>query len=156
MPDKSHRYYFLVRTPDEIYDMANVMASFSSNPEDVVTGIYELLINAIEHGNLGIGFMLKSNLLREGKWHEEISHRLNLPENREKMVQVEVVENERHCHLTIVDMGKGFNWKTRLQEDADETRPHGRGLIIAMNAGFESLTFNDPGNSVTCRLKAAH
>ncbi len=43
-------------------------------------GLSELLVNAIEHGNLEIGYDEKSRLLQSEGWQGEIDRRLALPE----------------------------------------------------------------------------
>jgi len=37
------------------------------------------LINAVEHGNLQIGYELKTQLVAEGRWREEIERRQDDP-----------------------------------------------------------------------------
>jgi CheY-like chemotaxis protein len=51
---------FCCRTLSEARDLALLLADASMNPERTVTGYSELLINAIEHGNLGISYAEKS------------------------------------------------------------------------------------------------
>lgn len=154
MPAPQHRFHLNLRSPEEVRDSAAIVSSFASDPQDVFTGIYELLINAIEHGNLGISFIQKNELMRRGEWQKEINRRLRLRNNSEKSVRVEILSRSGECRFTITDSGNGFNWRQRLSEDCAESRPHGRGLVIAMQSGFESMEFNEAGNAVTCRLRS--
>jgi two-component system cell cycle response regulator len=154
MGQKKHHYHFHLQKPEDIYNLAMMAASSFSEPEEVFTGIYELLINAVEHGNLGIGSEKKGQLLREGSWQDEMHRRLSAPDNANKMVNIEVVEEQNHCKITITDQGSGFNWKASIDYDINHNRPHGRGLWIVLNSGFDSVTFNEDGNSVTCELKS--
>src|SRR5262249_47456410 len=96
---------------DNIYILSQMLAHYFPKPEQFVTGIYELLLNAVEHGNLGIGFAAKTELIRQGKWNEEVARRLDLPENADKEIEITLSYNETECRLTISDQGKGFQWK---------------------------------------------
>jgi hypothetical protein len=53
-------------------------------------GLSELIINGIEHGNLGISYAEKSRLKQEDGWTEEIARRLALEENADKRVVVDL------------------------------------------------------------------
>ena len=47
---------FTFRTPDEAKSLAMLLAHAYPDPHRVVTGILELTLNAVEHGNLNIGY----------------------------------------------------------------------------------------------------
>ena len=51
------------------------------DPEAVIIGLTELLVNAVEHGNLGITYEDKTALNAAGTWDTEVRRRLALPEN---------------------------------------------------------------------------
>jgi DNA-binding response OmpR family regulator len=70
---------FAYRTLDEARDLALLLADASMESARTVVGYSELLINAVEHGNLGIGYADKSRLLAEGRWIEEVEARLRDP-----------------------------------------------------------------------------
>jgi hypothetical protein len=53
-------------------------------PRSAVYGLNELLINAVEHGNLGITYDEKIKLVVEGRLESEIERRLALPQNQAK------------------------------------------------------------------------
>jgi anti-sigma regulatory factor (Ser/Thr protein kinase) len=135
---------------DSIYSLSQMLAQYFPAPEQFVTGIHELLLNAVEHGNLGIGFDRKTELVRQGKWKEEIAHRLALPENAGKEVEIKLHHDEQECRLAIADQGEGFAWKNYIGLPADSSRPNGRGLWIAYNSKFDRILFNKAGNEVTC------
>lgn len=116
-------------------------------------GIYELLLNAVEHGHLGINSEEKTKLLRRGDFGNELTCRMALPEYREKYVEVTFTENHFFLTLCISDHGNGFDWKARLNATANHLTPYGRGLLIAQNCGFDRIVFNAQGNSVTCLSK---
>ena len=83
--DEAH---FTYRTIEEARGLAGVLANACPDAESTVIGLTELLVNAVEHGNLGITYDEKGVLLADGGWAAEITRRLALPENRGKRVDV--------------------------------------------------------------------
>ena len=69
---------FSIRTVDEASQLASFIARACPNAEMVVMGISELLINAVEHGNLGLSYAEKSSLMRDDCWRPEIDRRAAL------------------------------------------------------------------------------
>jgi hypothetical protein len=144
MPQATCTTYTLRRF-EEIYALSKHLAGFFPEPHQVQSAIYELLFNAQEHGNLGLGFEYKSQLLRENRWAEEIARRQDDPANREKTVGVEVKDGS----ITIADHGNGFDWKKYIRAPLLPQRLNGRGLLIAQTCQKIPLRFNDAGNRVT-------
>ena len=72
------RFHF--RTLEEATNLAYKIATSFPEPQKVAFGLNELMRNAVEHGNLGIGYDEKANLLRSGIWQEEVERRLKSPE----------------------------------------------------------------------------
>jgi hypothetical protein len=145
-----HRYYLQLKDPADVYNMAQITASFFINPDDVFTGIYELMLNSIEHGNLSIGFKDKGELIRKGALFEEMNRRLAMPQYALKSVHIEIIDSADAVTVTITDEGEGFDWKTHIAHNQSDLKPHGRGLWIAQQSGFDAVRFNEKGNSVTC------
>ncbi len=75
---------FRFRTLEDARSLAFLIANCFPEPQVAVYGLNEMLINAVEHGNLGITFAEKTKLVLEGRIFEEIERRLALPENQEK------------------------------------------------------------------------
>lgn len=96
-----------------------MLANNCPEPGKVISGISELLINAIEHGNLHIDYDEKSDLKKQGKWREEIEHRLQLIEFRDKTASVKFNKNGKTISITITDQGKGFDWQQYLEFNPD-------------------------------------
>jgi len=142
-----------LRTLEEVSDVAHVLAQAFPDPARFRIGIHELLINAIEHGNLDLGHETKTALLQRGEWEREIHRRLALPEFSLREVEIRLSENDRLCCLTIEDEGKGFPWQKHFEHIANGQKPNGRGLLIASNCGFDRFVFNLPGNRVTCAAR---
>src|SRR5262249_39246858 len=59
---------FTIRTLDQARDLAGVLANACPDPEAAVVGLTELLVNAVEHGNLGITYEEKSSLRNCHEW----------------------------------------------------------------------------------------
>lgn len=117
-------------------------------------GFSEILINALEHGNLGIDYVGKTQLLNQGKdaWRDEIKRRAALPENVKKYVAVEYTHTADMVTVTIKDEGKGFKWEPFMTIDPLRcTDNHGRGIALA-NSIFDKLEFADNGCTVTCTV----
>lgn len=148
MPSASVRYYF--RDSAEIFELARYLAEQFPHSQDVMIGIYELLLNAVEHGNLRMDRRQKADLLRKGLFGKELERCMQLPENKNKYIEVEWGQDDCFTHLSIRDQGEGFDWRQCMHGSADSRSIHGRGLLIAQACGFHNVHFNTEGNSVTC------
>ncbi|MGE3713269.1 MAG: ATP-binding protein [Alphaproteobacteria bacterium] len=151
----------LLAPPKHLYRISNLatveplarqLASYFPDPEQIVTAIYELLFNAIEHGNLGIGFAQKTRLVQNGTWEQEIYRRMKDPFYGGRKAMVTLERTPDYCMVQITDQGYGFNWKYYLNYDKPDTLPNGRGLYIVRQSGFDEVRFNERGNQVTCML----
>lgn len=145
-----------LRTLEEAENLASFLANGFPDPERVVNGLGQLLINAVEHGNLGITYEEKTDLVGLRGWREEIEKRLALPEYQDKRVRVEFRRAGDEVSATISDQGFGFDWRQYL--DLDPARAmdnHGRGIAQANMHAFDRLEFNDAGNRVTAVITLA-
>ncbi|MES2906999.1 MAG: response regulator [Pseudomonadota bacterium] len=141
---------FHLQTPEEAQGLAFGLGNRFPNPELAVSGLYELLLNAIEHGNLGIGFEEKRKLLAARQWEEEVEKRLKNPENARKKVIVLFSDQNGKMETTVIDQGSGFDWRPFLEiEPARATQANGRGIAKANLLGFDELAYKGNGNQVT-------
>lgn len=139
---------FTLRTIAEAQDLALRLGVAFAKPERAVGGLYELLLNAIEHGNLGLGFDAKNAALAEGTWEAEITRRLALPENAGKRVTVDAARTGGKIDITIRDEGDGFDHGSFLELDSSRlTQGNGRGIAKAIRA-FEKLEYLGNGSTV--------
>ena len=111
----------------------------------------EIIINAIEHGNLNISFEEKSAAIMDERYFSLIRERQTSPETRDKKVAIEYSINSEQIVYTITDEGEGFRYDEYLST-ANETVnnefiPHGRGLLMTRNI-FDEVKFNEKGNTV--------
>lgn len=108
-----------------------------------------MFINAIEHGNLGIGCEEKALLLAQKKMGAHCHKRLLSAEHKNKKINVFFEKTPEKIMIKIKDSGKGFNWKRYLCPQHN-TKLNGRGILIASQYGFDDLYYNHKGNEVTC------
>ena len=144
----SHAEY-RVRTIDEAGALAHALAGLCDAPEIARIGLTELLVNAIEHGNLAIGFDAKGALMQSGRWREEIERRLRLPAYRSRVARVRVETLTDRVRFVIRDEGNGFDWR-RFQDMPQDgaTLRNGRGIALARKLSFLSVDFRDEGREV--------
>lgn len=140
---------FSFRSVEEAAAVATTAALVCGRVEAVAMGLAELLVNGVEHGNLGIDFALKAQLKEQGGWEAEVSRRLDLPEYAHKRVRLDVAREATSWHFTVRDEGVGFDWK-RFAELAPERAfmPNGRGIVIARQLAFSRLEYAGCGNEV--------
>jgi CheY-like chemotaxis protein len=138
-----------VRTMDDINNVTTIMAQAFPKPQRVITGLHELLLNAVEHGNLEITYREKTLLNRSGTWGQEFERRLSLPEYIEKVVQVRLTRSEKEICVYIHDQGKGFDWKPYMDFAPERAFDnHGRGIALSNHLSFDRLEYLGTGSEV--------
>ncbi len=144
---------FRCRTLTEARELAYGLADSYPEPQRVVIGLQELLINAVEHGNLGISYDEKTRLVIDDRWAEEVEQRLVHPDYRQRTVTVIMARDARNLSLTIQDQGAGFGWEKYLDFDAERALdPHGRGIAMARTISFDALEYQGNGNTVIVKI----
>ena len=147
---------FRFRTIAEATALATLLSRACPDPERTVVGFSELLINAVEHGNLGITYQEKSALLAAQGWAEEVARRLASAEHRDKQVEVRFERAADRIVVTITDRGAGFDWQRFLTISPDRIfHVHGRGIAMANLMSFDRLEYVAPGNRVVATLELA-
>lgn len=142
---------FHIQSPMQAQTLATSLANAYPDPFRVVSGLIELLLNGIEHGNLGISYIEKTTLIESGQWEKEIAHRLNQPEHAKKYVSLWFQRTSDFIEVTISDEGKGFNWQQQIDRGMDMAcTTHGRGIAMAKMLSFDTLEYQGIGNVVRC------
>jgi CheY-like chemotaxis protein/anti-sigma regulatory factor (Ser/Thr protein kinase) len=140
------------RTLDDVRSISFFLASLYPDPGAIRLGITELMLNAVEHGNLGIRYAEKSELVEKGTWHTAVEQRLQLPEYRRKRASATFEREPGAIVLTIEDQGAGFEWQSYMELDpARALDAHGRGIAMSRLVSFDRVTYVAPGNKVLCR-----
>lgn len=151
MMDMAH---FRFRTMEEAKNLAYFISNCYPQPEKVVYGLSELMINAVEHGNLGITYVEKKNLVMQGNWTEEITARLAHADNQFKYAHLTFSISPDEVVVSIKDQGAGFDWQKYLEIAPDRaTDPNGRGIYISKLMSFPDIEYIGNGNEVVCRTK---
>ena len=145
---------FRFRTLGEARQLTLLLSQACPNPQRVAVGLSELLINAVEHGNLGIGYAEKSRLLQNGAWQTEIERRLQEPTLADRWVRVAFRTDDELVTIAVKDEGSGFDWRPYLDFSTERAfDPHGRGISLARKLSFDALEYFGNGSTVLARVK---
>ncbi|KAA3653426.1 MAG: response regulator [Proteobacteria bacterium] len=140
---------FRFRSVDEASALAHGLSVLCATPDLAAIGLSELLRNAVEHGNLAIGYDAKTALVQSGRWRDEVDRRMRLPAYRDRRVWVDVRRAPELVSITIRDEGEGFDWRPFLSLSAERaTQVNGRGISLACRLGFLSVSYRNGGREV--------
>jgi DNA-binding response OmpR family regulator len=140
---------FQFRTVEEGDRILLVLAKCWDDFPKEFFGVKELLINAVEHGNLQIMYDRKSEFIHKGIYHEQLELRQQKPENLKKYVTLRFKRLENVIEIMMEDMGNGFDYKKYM--DFSPRRifdTHGRGIALAKRVHGCDIQYIDPGNKV--------
>jgi anti-sigma regulatory factor (Ser/Thr protein kinase) len=121
--------------------------------------LHELLLNAVEHGNLELSHQNHQKVLEQDGYEKLLGQHLARSRFKGRQVVVHVLYDRGTKSLIyrIADEGKGFNWRNVLNRSHDACSCediNGRGIFLAQSF-FPSLLYNDRGNEVTIRVPLA-
>ncbi len=110
--------------------------------------ILELLVNAFEHGNLGISYADKSKAIHEKRLDRLYQEKLADHRFKNRKIKIEFTLEKNCCEWIITDEGNGFQSSdyTQLDED-DRENEHGRGIFIS-RFHLDELEYLGNGNTV--------
>lgn len=152
-PEQLDNCEFSIRTLEEAGELAALIAQACPNADAALFGISELLVNGVEHGNLGLTYEEKSQLALSNQWKSEIDRRCALPDNLAKRVRVSFQRTENRITLRIADDGKGFAWQKFLELDPQRAcDPNGRGIALARLLSFTSVHYEGCGNTAVATI----
>jgi anti-sigma regulatory factor (Ser/Thr protein kinase) len=142
---------FVFETREEAKKIALHLASTMTDPVPALTSLLEILLNAIEHGSLGIGAELKALLIEQNSLDSEIANRRELPKYAARRVTLEYsVDSERYM-FRVSDEGEGFDVDTYLKDCDASVGKRGRGIVMAQDC-FDRLVYSDNGRTVELEL----
>lgn len=141
----------LTKVP-EIVDslILKVHPSLSWCQKDLQLGLEELIINAIEHGNLAITYEEKSIAIQEDSFEKLIEKKINNETLKNKKVTIEFHQEQTYHEWTINDEGNGFNPCNISSFSKDSEWIHGRGIMICRFL-FDEIEYFNEGKSVRVR-----
>ena len=135
-----------------IKDICSEISGFidEANINIFAAALYEVAINAIEHGNLGITYETKKEWIEKNIYHEKLTELLKTEKAKNTFVEISL-EVENDCITLIVqDKGAGFKPQKAIEkiEREDVRRNSGRGMMM-MKSYFDEIKYNETGNSIT-------
>lgn len=146
---------FQFKTIEQAKSLAAFVSLCFPHPDRALSGMGELLINAVEHGNLDIGYEQKTHLIEKGLWRREIERRQQHERYKDRVVTVVLKRKEEGVYVVVSDEGTGFDWKPFLSVDpARAGNVNGRGIAKAAHGSFDRLTFNEKGNQVVAFMSS--
>jgi len=118
---------------------------------DLKVGLSELLMNAVEHGNLGISYEEKSEALQNNELHELYQQRLQNPQLSSRSINISYDMKKGYCEWIIEDEGAGFDYSKYEHISPERLEDlHGRGIFICQRY-FDEVEFVGKGNKVRVR-----
>lgn len=147
---------FSFRSLDEARHLSALLANACPESDSVAFVLTELMINAVEHGNLGISYKEKSRLIAEEKWEDEVLQRLSLPANSNKHATIEFNRSENNISFLITDQGSGFGWQQYMEISPNRAfDSHGRGIAMANSICLNRIEYLEAGNKVRVTVSNA-
>jgi len=120
---------------------------------DITLGLDELLMNAVEHGNLGITAEEKRQALTRPEGLQQLyQERLADPARAARRVAIDFTEDAAGLEWIITDEGAGFDWRSVPDPTADGNVMDmcGRGIFLC-RVFFDELEYRGRGNRVRSR-----
>jgi len=136
-----------------IFRISRELAFFLKQSEIIAVrmAVQEIMINAIEHGNLGITSEEKSDIMINSNYSDFIILKQKDAKNKEKKVLIEYVFDKEKIEFYIEDEGDGFDYNVYLNDNGTIAREqegvNGRGISMAIQV-FDSIEYIGVGNAV--------
>lgn len=140
---------FMFHTHHEARQLAESLSLMFPDAERALLGVTELLLNAVEHGNLSISYAEKTDGLVRGCFDQLIQERQANPSLKDRKVRVEIDKKPQRTQIQIQDEGNGFDWREYLEISPERIfDPHGRGIVMSKAISFDNIEFIGKGNIV--------
>ncbi len=122
---------------------------------NVELGLVELMMNAVEHGNLNITYQEKNKALESNSLTELYDQRKQDELYKDRKVTVLYNQNQDGCEWMISDEGNGFDYQDLPDPTSSDNLldMNGRGIFISKFM-FDNLEYLGKGNIV--RIKKNH
>jgi len=145
---------FRIKTFDQAEALTTMLSLACPDPDRIAFGLFELLANGIEHGNLEISHEEKGRLMTDNQHRQEIARRLELPEFKDRYVEITFERESNLVSFKIEDNGPGFDYHDyqNINLSGNDTH-HGRGIALARATSFDYLEFLGKGNVVLAITK---
>lgn len=107
----------------------------------------EMILNAVEHGNLNIGMDEKARAVKKGTFEDLLEQRKKDPELARRVVTLEVFMDRDLLEYIVTDQGDGFDYRKEFDPDPHSHIGSGLGVQIARSF-FSEVTYEGSGNRV--------
>lgn len=145
---------FQFHTITDAIRLSKLLGQLCPEPDTASIGLSELLINAVEHGNLGLTYKDKSEAMDSLNWEERIEERMQMPVYGDRRAHVHFDIQPDNIRFHVRDEGEGFDF-SEFNEFSPERLldSHGRGIMIARATCFTSLEYHGNGNEVVACIQ---
>ena len=116
------------------------------------TALGEILINAIEHGNLGISREEKALAVAGDRYEDLLKERACDPRYALRTVTLKVHMTRSELRYTVTDQGEGFDCRAGFENEPHTWMGSALGLFIARSF-FTTVTYQGKGNRVVLVYK---
>jgi ActR/RegA family two-component response regulator len=107
----------------------------------------EIIINAVEHGNLNISMKEKFEAVNNGTYRELFEQRNHDPHYASRVVIIQVHMERDALTYHVIDEGEGFDYRKEFDPDPENHIGSGLGMQIARNF-FSDVFYEGQGNMV--------
>ncbi len=146
-----YRGIICFQTPLLAKIMSLVLANLSKEPDRLELGLWEIFMNGIEHGNLGIDHDLKKNQVHSDSMDDLVQRRLSDIHYKDRLVNASYIINPQRAVFDIKDEGDGFDWlKFWEVDDSRILDKSGRGIALSRLMAFDHITYLGNGSNVIC------
>lgn len=125
------------------------LSSMAIESEKIYFALNELMINAVEHGNLEISYSEKTELLKTDDYWMVVEKRLQEEPYKQRRVRISFQVKEQELHLIMSDEGQGFDYKPYLVLDPERLYDcHGMGIALVKNRYLPNLKYIENGSKL--------
>ena len=122
-----------------------------SNELDLfASALYEVIMNAIEHGNLNVLYETKKEWLKKNIYNKKLKELLKTDKAKNTHVEIVLKIEDDNININVKDQGLGFKPKQEAKKINNDgfARESGRGMMM-IKLYFDEVKFNKKGNSIT-------
>lgn len=151
--EQEHEIDNRIMTVDEICKrLTRNLIRYTTPPvkNQILLGLREIVLNAMEHGNLEIDYRMKTEALEKREYMTLLKERQNDPRYSRRRIRLRYILDPDQVTYIITDEGKGFDhgfFKGQKHYKNKGLLLHGRGIMISTSI-FDQVRYNKKGNEV--------
>lgn len=130
---------------------AEIKKYIPNNEKDLfAAALYEVVMNAIEHGNLSVLYETKKKWLKKNIYHKKLEELLKTEKAKNTHVELTLQIDDENITISVKDQGEGFKPKQEAKKINSDgfARENGRGIVM-IKSYFDDVKFNKKGNVIT-------